>query len=76
MSVGAVVLPGVYDLAAEAIVQDVIEAAGGFSAEAQADLINLAQPLVNGMQINVPDDSETVRAQVAPVFSNARFTRG
>lgn len=66
---GAVVLPGVYDLAAEAIVQDVIEAAGGFSAEAQVDLINLAQPLVNGMQINVPDDSETVRAQVAPVFS-------
>lgn len=68
--VGAVLAPGVYSLSADGIVQDVIAAAGGFSAEARADLVNLAQPLADGMQINVPaDGEEEVRSQSVTIFS-------
>jgi competence protein ComEA len=66
---GAVVAEGVYTLEVGDIVQDVVTAAGGFSAEARTDLVNLAQPLVDGMQIHVPADGETTRAQSVPVFT-------
>ncbi|MCB8951915.1 MAG: ComEA family DNA-binding protein [Ardenticatenales bacterium] len=62
---GAVNSPGVYEMPAASKIGDAINQAGGFTAEADADLINLAQPLLDGMQIRVPTVAER-SAQAAP----------
>lgn len=51
---GAVPRPGVYALAKGARVQDGISAAGGFLAEAEKSGINLARPLEDGEQLDIP----------------------
>ncbi len=51
---GAVQNPDVYEMPPAAIVRDAIEAAGGFTADAAKDYVNLAQPLQPGMQVRVP----------------------
>src|SRR5574339_434451 len=51
---GAVPRPGVYALPEGARVQDVISAAGGFLAEADKELINLARPLGDGERLDIP----------------------
>lgn len=53
--VGEVANPGVYDLSEGAIVQDVLEKAGGATAEADDENINLARPLIDGEQVVVPE---------------------
>ena len=57
---GAVVSPGLYELAAGARVVDVIAAAGGFGVEADPAGVNLARPLVDGEQLKVPAVGEVV----------------
>ncbi|HEY6016121.1 MAG TPA: ComEA family DNA-binding protein, partial [Gaiellaceae bacterium] len=51
---GAVPRPGVYALPQGARVQDGISAAGGFLAEAEKSGINLARPLEDGEQLDIP----------------------
>lgn len=51
---GAVLCPGVYELSEDARVIAAIEAAGGFSAEAAADYLNLARVVLDGEKIEVP----------------------
>ncbi len=51
---GAVVAPGVYDLPPGSIAQDALTAAGGVGPEADLSRINLAEPLVDGDQLNLP----------------------
>ncbi len=51
---GAVARPEIYILPPDALVREAIEAAGGFTDEALADAVNLAQPLVDGLQVYVP----------------------
>lgn len=51
---GAVLLPGIYELPSPARAQQVIKAAGGMLESADQDRVNLAKPLKDGMQINVP----------------------
>jgi competence protein ComEA len=51
---GAVRHPGLYELPAGTRVADAIEAAGGPTAKADLDAVNLAQPVVDGSQIEVP----------------------
>ena len=51
---GAVPRPGVYALPQGARVQDAISAAGGFLAEAEKSGINLARPLEDGEQLDIP----------------------
>ncbi|MDY0892981.1 ComEA family DNA-binding protein [Frigoribacterium sp. CFBP9030] len=51
---GAVVSPGLYELAAGARVVDVVAAAGGFADGADQAGVNLARPLVDGEQLRVP----------------------
>lgn len=53
--VGAVAQPGVYNLPAGSRVQDAIQAAGGLSAQANSQGINLAAPLRDGIQLTVPE---------------------
>jgi len=50
---GAVPRPGVYALPQGARVQDAISAAGGFLAEADTELINLARPLEDGERLEI-----------------------
>lgn len=56
---GEVEQPGVYKLPHDSILQDALLLAGGFSAEAFKDVVNLAQPLTDGMQVYVPAIPET-----------------
>ncbi len=57
---GAVVRPGVYQVAADARLVDAIATAGGVLPEAEPDRLNLAAPVVDGMQIWVPVEGEVV----------------
>ncbi|RJP54497.1 MAG: ComEA family DNA-binding protein [Anaerolineaceae bacterium] len=51
---GAVPRPGVYELPGGSRVNDAIEAAGGFLAEADKSTINLAAPLEDGQRLEIP----------------------
>lgn len=51
---GAVPRPGVYQFPQGARMQDAISAAGGFLAEAEKSGINLARPLEDGEQLDIP----------------------
>ena len=51
---GAVVRPGVYDLDEDSRVDDAVEAAGGFLAEADKNVLNLAARLEDGERLDIP----------------------
>lgn len=55
---GEVLSPAVYTLPPDAIVQDAIELAGGFTVQAEPNVVNLALPLREGMHIYVPSTAE------------------
>lgn len=57
---GAVKYPGVYELTSENRIIDVIEMAGGYTKEADAQFINHAQKLQDEMAIFVPTIGEMV----------------
>ncbi len=59
---GAVVRPGVYRVPRGARVTDAILLAGGPSADADADALNLAALLVDGQRVYVPRHGEVVTA--------------
>ena len=52
--VGAVQSPGVYQLPADARVEDALKAAGGLNPSADVSSLNLAAPLKDGQQLAVP----------------------
>jgi competence protein ComEA len=56
----------VYDLPFGSIVQDAIDAAGGLSADASQDRVNLAAALEDGQQVYVPEFSD----EAAPSIPN------
>jgi len=55
---GAVHHPGIYSLPLNSRVRDAVNAAGGFSADANSDLINDAALLEDGDHIHVPSKGE------------------
>ena len=55
---GEVGRPGVYSLEGEPRVDDAIEAAGGFTDEANIDILNLALPVRDGSKLVVPSVSQ------------------
>ncbi len=55
---GAVLRPGVYELAASSRVIDAIDNAGGASTGAELDAMNLAAPVTDGLRIYVPLEGE------------------
>jgi len=63
---GAVVLPGVVEVAAGGRVFEAIDAAGGETSEADLDRLNLAAPLVDGERIHVPVVGEAEPPQILP----------
>ncbi len=60
--VGAVRQPGLYRLSEGARVADALSRAGGATAKAQLDLVNLAAPVADGEQIVVPRRGAAVAA--------------
>jgi competence protein ComEA len=64
---GAVTNPDVYELPAESIIKDAIEAAGGATGEADLDRINLALSVADGQHIYVPKQGE----ENLPISSSA-----
>lgn len=62
---GAVVRSGIYSLAPTARVADAIAAAGGVTGEANATIVNQAEPLWDGAQVHVPSLAPAT-ANVAP----------
>lgn len=67
---GAVVNTAVYELSPGSLIEDAIEAAGGFITTSDIDAINLAQPLTDGMQIYVPTQAETSSGTTLPTNSS------
>lgn len=61
---GEVMHPDVFELPAGAIVQDALNAAGGFTEAADRDLVNLAQPLADGLRVHVAAQGETASPPV------------
>ena len=55
---GAIENPGVYELPPNSRIEDVIAMAGGFSAGADSDAVNLAAFIKDGMQIDIPLQGE------------------
>ncbi|MFW5794786.1 MAG: SLBB domain-containing protein [Bacillota bacterium] len=65
---GEVKYPGVYDLNENSIVNDLIQIAGGFTAAADLDEVNLAKKLTTGQQIIIPtlklDSEEKIYVEI------------
>jgi competence protein ComEA len=62
---GAVHRPGLYRFSAEARVVDVVAAAGGFTATADRDAVNLARTVTDGEQLHVPEVGEVASDDAA-----------
>ena len=65
--VGAVVSPGLHELPAASRVADAVAAAGGLTADADRLRLNLAEPLVDGVRLWVPEVGEGAGPQVVSV---------
>lgn len=63
---GAVAQPGVYALPRGSIVQDALEAAGGLTQRADLRAVNLAQLLIEGDQVTVPELPPTLTPTFTP----------
>lgn len=64
---GAVQKPGVYHVKDKAIIQEVIQTAGGFTANADLKQINQAKRVVDQMQVYIPIKGE----KVTPTSTNS-----
>ncbi len=68
---GAVNKPDVYTLPVDSIVKDAIVAAGGATADADLERINLAAHLADQMQVDVPRQGEAVPSSLNGSTPNA-----
>ena len=59
---GYVKNPGVYSLPADARAGDAVKAAGGFTAAADTEYINLAETLADGEKLRIPSKAEAAAA--------------
>lgn len=64
---GEVVYPGVHELLPGSRVVDAVEAAGGLTDTADVNLLNLAEPLSDGVRLWVPEIGETNSPEVISV---------
>jgi competence protein ComEA len=53
-----VAFPGVYELEEGSRIFQAVEVAGGFTENAAADSLNMAEPVKDGMELKVPDKEE------------------
>ena len=64
--VGEVQRPGVYELSGDVRVVDAITAAGGLTAAADPEMINLADRVCDGQQVRVPGLGAALRPSLTP----------
>ena len=69
--VGAVARPGVHELPASSRVADAVDAAGGFTADADRIRLNLAEPLIDGSRIWVPAVGESSGPELVPIITGS-----
>ena len=69
--VGAVVRPGVHELPAPSRVADAVDAAGGFTADADRIRLNLAEPLIDGSRVWVPAVGESSGPELVPIITGS-----
>jgi competence protein ComEA len=69
---GAVCVPGVYHLPPGSRVEDALAAAGGLTAQANPESLNLAQVVTDGQRVQVPEQP----AETAPEILSEPITRG
>ena len=74
--VGAVVRPGVHELPAASRVADAIDAAGGFTADADRIRLNLAGPVADGSRVWVPAIGESSGPDLVPVIGGSGGVSG
>lgn len=55
---GEVLAPDVYELAPDSRIKQLVEAAGGFTDDADPAAVNLAQPLADGAHVHIPAAGE------------------
>ncbi|MDE6319684.1 MAG: helix-hairpin-helix domain-containing protein [Lachnospiraceae bacterium] len=60
---GAVEIPGVYELPAGSRVYEAVQAAGGFTADAEQNYVNQAQILTDGVKLVIPTREEAAAAE-------------
>ena len=70
---GEVAAPDVYELPPGSRIKQLVEAAGGFTPEADTAAVNLAQPINDGAHVHIPAEGEGV---FAPANSASRESRG
>ena len=63
---GEVMRPGVYELEAGSRIYEAVELAGGFTQEAAASYLNLAQEIADGMKIEVPSEADLEKLPETP----------
>ncbi|MGL5434013.1 MAG: helix-hairpin-helix domain-containing protein [Lachnospiraceae bacterium] len=63
---GEVNQPGVYEMEQGLRIYHVVERAGGYTPEAAADYLNLAEPVSDGMKLVVPNLQELAEADAVP----------
>ena len=68
--------PGVYEFREGARVSDAVDAAGGFTVEADINYVNQAKLLEDGEKIRIPDTEETKGAAAAEDISQALAGEG
>ena len=68
---GAVRRPGLYRLRSDARIDDAIVAAGGATAKAQLDAVNLAAPVADGEQVVVPSRGAGAAAASSPAAGSS-----
>ena len=61
---GAVRSPGVYELDADARINDALEMAGGFAENADIDIVNLADVAADGQKIYFPVEGEDIQSDI------------
>jgi competence protein ComEA len=70
---GEVVRPGVYSLDGEPRINDAVDAAGGFTAEADVELMNLALHVRDGAKVTVPGLDTQSGSDLETVETNDEF---
>lgn len=68
---GAVVHPGVYEMAPDSRIFQALEAAGGINADAAAEYINQAVTVTDGQRIYVPTKQEAERANMESLSTDS-----
>ncbi len=73
---GAVQFPDVYVLPPNSIAADAVQAAGDFAPDAASQLINLAQPLSDGMHLYIPTLEEVQNGEQPVLVSPSQLAPG